>query len=647
MNDDRADLPVLRPDDLPELRRGLPLARPAAPVHARWQTIASQAEARAVAVSRDDGTAWLATAGGVLRWRPGLAEFTRYGSEHGLPGNACRGIAVDGQDRTWALGDQGRLCYRDGDAWRMYAPLAATPIACLAAGADGRLWAASPTSVWAMDDPTSPPAVAAPGPDPLWQVVAPRALAAGGPGDVWLCNAAGVFGYDGAGWHGPLPPRDALCLARQGDSLWLGAASGLRRLDLATRQETSHASWPKGPVTALAADEDGLWAACNGQVGHATTAGWQPLADLRLGSPVTGLAPAGAGRVWITTHDGLWRAGPDGRRLIRTEAPPELIETLRADRPVDTFNNLVQALASVLVDGRPALWIGAPRGLVFVDLQDDLWRAYSHAEQLQDVRALASGPGDELWAASWAGGLRRLQGSRPAAAQPAPVGIVLALAAGAGGPWAAVGLDFAPAAGVAADGLYRWDGAHWVMALPGQALRDLLPEKSLIVQAVAEAADRRLWLGTPSGLFGWRPGEPAPSGPDASLGNRDVRAVLALDHDELCIGVAAGLFVGKPGALAEVEHWPDARVTCLAWEPAGQAIWCGTDAGLLRLARQPEGWQIEAIDTAGTAGLAATPETAGLAATPVTALAVGLDQASRRCLWIGTPSGISRLCLDA
>jgi ligand-binding sensor domain-containing protein len=218
------------------------------------------------------------------------------------------------------------------------------------------------------------------------------------------------------------------------------------------------------------------------------------------------------------------------------------------------------------------------------------------------------------------------------------MGIVLGLAAGVGGPWAAIGLDFAPAAGVAADGLYRWDGAQWVLALPGQALRDILPAEGVIVQAVAEDAAGRLWLGTPSGLFHWQPGEPAPSGPDASLGGRDVRAVLALDHGELCIGATAGLFVGQAGALAEVEHWPGARVTCLAWEPAGQAIWCGTDAGLLRLARQAAGWSIESTYTI---------KDSGLAADAVTALAPGLDKDGQRCLWIGTPSGLSCFRLAA
>jgi hypothetical protein len=638
----RDEYPVLR-EDLPELRRDRPAARPVPARHDRWHTVANQAQARGVAVG-DDGSVWLATSGGILRWRPGLKEFTRYGSEHGLPGNAISAIAVDGQGRTWALGDQGRLSYRNGEAWTSYDPLATSTICCLATDENGRLWAASAGGAWAVDDPAAPPEALAPGPASAWQIVAPRALAVGGPGDVWLCSAAGVSRHDGTGWQDPLPPRDTLTLARQGASLWLGTAAGLRRLDLATHQEAPRASWPKAPVTALAAGADGVWAACDGEIGFATADGWQPVPDLRFRSPVTGLAAAGPGQVWIAGHDGLWRAGPEGYRMISTEAPPELIEDLRADKPFETFDNLVQALAFAEVDGRPALWIGTPRGLAYVDLPSDHWRAYSHAALLQDVRALATGLSDEMWVASWSGELRRLQGRRLAFVQSAAPGIVLGLTSGAAGPWAAVGLDPKTTTNpeLPLDGIYRWDGAQWALALPARTLptralppgarQELASQEATIVQGVVEDAAGRLWLGTSSGLFGWMPGDPAPVAPDASLGDRDVRALLALDTGELCVGAAAGLFAGAPGHLAAVANWPGSRVTALAWDPADEAVWCGTDAGLVRLARQPAGWQIEATYTA---------ETHGLAANIVTALALGVDQVGNRCLWIGTPSGVS------
>lgn len=648
-DESRADFPVLR-EGLPELRRDRPVHRAARPRHAGWLTIANQTLARGVAVGHD-GSVWLATAGGVLRWWPGLMEFTRYGSEHGLPGNATRAIAVDAADRTWALSDRGRLSYRDGDAWRAYEPLVERAIGCIATDPTGRLWAVAADAAWEIDDPAGPPGALPTGPAGAWQIVAPRALAAGGPGDLWVASAAGVSLHDGAGWRAPQPPRDVLALARQGESLWLGAATGLRCIDLATGKGARHESWPQGPVAALAAGTDGVWAACEGQIGYATAAGWQPLPNLQLRAAVTGLASAGAGSVWIASHDGLWRGGPAGVRLCSTEAPPELIESLRPDRPNETFSNLVQALAFTQIDGRPALWIGAPRGLVYVDLLNNLWRGQPLAA-LRDVRALAAGsaaaPGAEMWAASWSGGPRRLLSRGALAPQVASPGIVLGLNTGPAGLWAAVGLDLKAAAepGQPSDGVYRWAGGEWALALPAGRLKlrelGLKEAEATLVQAVAEDAGGRLWLGTPSGLFSWQPGDPAPAGPDASLGGRDVRCLLALSNGELCVGTTTGVFAGAAGGLAVLSRpegaaaWPGGAVTGLAWDPADQVVWCGTDAGLIRGARGPAGWQIEAIYTA---------EEHGLAANHVTALALGVDGTGSQCLWIGTPAGLGCLRL--
>ena len=90
--DEKLDLPVLRSD-----YRDLPILIPGSgPRHVRagadacpgWFTLASQRHIRGLDIDPASREVWLATGGGVLRWVPDLHCFTRFGSEHGLPGNS-------------------------------------------------------------------------------------------------------------------------------------------------------------------------------------------------------------------------------------------------------------------------------------------------------------------------------------------------------------------------------------------------------------------------------------------------------------------------------------------------------------------------------------------------------------------------------
>lgn len=49
---------------------------------------------------------------------------------------------------------------------------------------------------------------------------------------------------------------------------------------------------PQGEVTALVRTSQGVWAACEGRVGLSTEAGWTPLGEKRLNTPITSLAAA-------------------------------------------------------------------------------------------------------------------------------------------------------------------------------------------------------------------------------------------------------------------------------------------------------------------------------------------------------------------
>jgi len=119
--DYRLDLPVpVSGEDLP-----IPVAD-AGPqeekardkAHKKWSNLASQRHIRDLAVDPVQGDLWLATGGGVLHWQLEKNRFTRYASEHGLPGNSVVAVAVDGLGQVWAASEHFGLSYLKNDIWR-------------------------------------------------------------------------------------------------------------------------------------------------------------------------------------------------------------------------------------------------------------------------------------------------------------------------------------------------------------------------------------------------------------------------------------------------------------------------------------------------------------------------------------------------
>jgi ligand-binding sensor domain-containing protein len=205
---------------------------------------------------------------------------------------------------------------------------------------------------------------------------------------------------------------------------------------------------------------------------------------------------------------------------------------------------------------------------------------------------------------------------------------ILGLAAGTGAArWAVAGLDLGPLPA----GLYRGDGAGWLLALAAADLRGRGLPSGACLQTVSQAPDGRAWIGASAGLFAWQPG--AAIARETSLGDPDVRAVLALADDILIAGTAGALYAGAPGHLGPVEDWSGQAVNVLAWDASAETLWCGTDAGLVQVGRTPAGWRVEATSTVTNSGLAADR---------VTALALSGDADGAKTVWAGTPNGISR-----
>lgn len=646
------DLPVLHPDD--ELPAFLGVSNPvhreaSRKVYPAWTTLASQRYVRAIALSKGPSTGsgrggdlWLATAGGVLRWWPDRRHFTRYGSEHGLPGNSVLAVAVDGSGRVWAAHEQYGLSYLENEHWHAYEMIeqhleaealpsadqiwqpfsALSAISCLTVDAAGRLWVAKPQGIYVLEvgawqiEPTDshhketdhdPKPWQAP---PLPSGTPPRALAVNESGEIWICQARGVFrglagdpGGTNNEWERYLGWPDVLQLALQGENLWLGTLRGLIRVHLPSGEREVLSS---NEITALSATSQGVWFASRGRVGRATEGGPPRfLPDFGAGR-IAALAPDPSGELWIGGERGLFGGRPDAIEPQLTKQAPDVIG-------IRAMSNMILTLA--VPEKQPTeLWIGTSRDLICLDFQTKSWRKY---RDLQGVEHLVvSNPDGEIWAASRLEGLFRLSPQR-AESERVLAPPLLAFADGAEGTlWA-----------VTSDGLHRRQGVEWPVVWGSRKLRRLNVR-------LLRAQANRLWLGTSDGLFLCHPDAKEPKAINCVLRQVSVQALLPIPHAEdevdfLWVGTEQGLYAGKAEELSADKPLARCRVNALAWDAANQLIWVGSERGLLSFTPQ------------GSKRNHFTVRESGLSANRITALALTSATDGKNQLWIGTPCGLS------
>ncbi len=632
----KRDLPALRIDDrdLPLLAAGAkPHHEQASKVHSEWFNLTSHQHVRDLAVDPTQGDVWLATGGGILRWRQDLDRFTRYASEHGLPGNSAATVAVDGSGRVWAIAPAGvpnpamppGLFYLDGDAWRSYLPLGGLIACCLSVDDAGSLWVGSAGGVYAIGvdnvgNGELHSDLAGEFSLPLPPGHLPRMMKVTDESDIWLCNARGLYHFDGDGWACFHQHPGILAVLRQSQHLWMGMIDGLVRIDLSDGKPHRSDNWPSGEVNALAPADSGVWVACQGRVGLITETDWTPIKKQWRRLQITRLAPAGDSEVWIGTHSGLLRGDPTGMRFHLTNAPPDVIGLSLPERPPDTFSNMVQALAMQKLEDKSVLWIGTPRGLFCLDLLADIWKRYLQ-RGLRDVQALIIGDAQEdIWVASWNDGLRSIKKQAVLECCPNVRGPVLALTSGISANCWAAGLD----------GLYQWDGATWTLIVSANRF-----SASGLVRAVAQVQADRVWIGTSVGLFAYEPDTDTLTKSGGVLGSADVRSLLAIlddDSEQLWVGTGRGLYCGRPDDLGLVSGLGGLPVNALAWDSRAETLWAGTDNGLFRLVYTADAWETVSQFTA---------QDSGLAANLIITFALDVDESGAAILWIGTPCGLS------
>jgi ligand-binding sensor domain-containing protein len=613
-NNDTSDLPVLlRTDDLPiPAPDTAPRHEVAAPCHPQWLNLASQCHIRSLAVDPICGDLWLATGGGILRWWAGLDRFTRYASEHGLPGNSIKSVIVDGNGQPWAPHETAGISYLNGDTWRPYIPLAGIPVSCLCVDQTGQLWVGTDEGLYGVKAPTDDPTqVELPLHSPP-----PRSIAITTPDDIWLCTAQGISHRQKNTWkrYNTLPT--ILTLARQGNNLWLGTLDGLTRVDLTTSQSYP-AGEPRTEVSALASTDQGVWAACGRQVGLATEDAWTPVSG-KACDLVTSLVPAHDDGVWIGTHAGLQWANSTTNRFQLTEAPPDVVGVRSPNEPPATFSNLVQALAVQHLPNTSLLWIGTVRGLFRIDQSTETWRRLGQLGN-QDIRAAAtSASAQSLWISSWSSGLYNVQPSNfvsvPAVSAP-----ITALTAG---------VEYDSWAGGLA-GIYEHDGNAWSLAISAQKL----PEAAW-VRALAQTADN-LWIGTSAGLLTYNPNTKIVAPVTGTLGSAHIQSLLidlTESSDILWVGTRQGLYHGQPDNWQPVAGLENRAITALTADKKAELIWVGTDRGLFCLSHTDGTWSIADEFTI---------ETSGLAHDRITALILDTSPSEATRLWIGTPCGLS------
>jgi ligand-binding sensor domain-containing protein len=604
------DLPIPVADAEPQEEKARDKA------HLEWSNLASQRHIRDLVVDPVQGDLWLATGGGVLHWQLEENRFTRYASEHGLPGNSVVAVAVDGLGQVWAASDQFGLSYLKNDIWRPYRILGEIKVSCLTLDSTGRLWVGTASGIYAINSPDRKPAIELP---PAGHP--PRAIAITNENDIWLCNAQGVYHYQDSRWvrRSDSVQPDILTLARQGENLWLGTFRGLVRIDLTTGKPHPIDNRPQGEVTALAPSSQGVWAACGGRVGLATEAGWTPIGEKRLNTPITSLAAANDDEVWIGTHDGLLRGGTEGIRLHLTDTPPDVIGLPSGDRSPATFSNLVQALSVQQLAERSILWIGTARGLFRLDLFTENWRRYGRLGT-QDIRAIANSPDQEtVWVGSWSSGLHSLKQQSELEATPKVSEPILAITVGTSQCWA-VGLD----------GLYQQKDSDWVQVISAQEL----PVRGWL-QTVTQATTDWVWLGTSAGLLVYKPDTEQLTTVSGALASADVRSLLAIPKDEselLWVGTTQGLYVGKFDNWESVPNLENRTITALASDGNASSLWVGTDSGLFRLVSQDDGWKIANEFNVHNSGLGTNR---------VNAIVTSTGDSGETRLWVGTPCGLS------
>ena len=459
-----------------------------------------------------DGTIWIGTTTGLLRFDGRNFEPVLDGGLAALPQRAINALAIRRDGGLWVGLEHGGVRRVGPGATEPPALADGIVVRDLAEDGSGTLWVATSGGLWRIDDTGAVQVAPAAASD-----ADINTLAIGPGGELWVrsaehglwriegaaidvvedapeCRGFGIaVGPDGerfmscrnAVWRWPARGR---AWQRIGDDFGVGPIHLDRRGDLWYGAEVGLTRWSNGRIERLAPAQGlGDWRVRalvedrRGDIWIGTFSGG--LARLQRGAVRTygraeGLAfdgattvvPAGDGRLWIGAYRrGLFRFDPKNGRLdqwtSRDGLPGETVWTLAVDPRAP---------------GRA--WIGTDRGLAIIAdgaLQDGGpgARALAGAVRVIDVDPVEPGV---VWLAGDTAGVVRLDGRRATAfgtADGLPPDRVRFF------HWNLRGQLLAGGAG----GLHAFDGLRWIALTPGGRSIPALT-------AIAEHADGSLWL---------------------------------------------------------------------------------------------------------------------------------------------------------
>jgi ligand-binding sensor domain-containing protein len=580
------------------------------PVHSDWVTLASQASIQALAVSRHDRRVWLATWGGVLSWDPARFRCHRYGSEHGLAGNAAGCICLDTEERPWVGHVEGGLSHFNGEQWQPYGWLQDQQIRTVAtADAGTGLWAATMNAVYRVNGADAPPDLVASG---HTGATDPMALLADS-GRLLLGNLSGLFRLEPG--HDPVTVAaeaisTCVALARgAGGATWVATIDAVYRLEEESVRDGPYGPAPGEPLQqmlAISPAPGGAWVLTTAGLAWIGREGWVSLAwpDSAAEPPAIRAIAADPGEdyLWLGTDRLLAGVRSSARAQARWD-----IGILPCEGQ-DELANLSRCIAAPTGD---RIVIGTVGGLLTWG-PDEHWR---HDPTAGDVRALAGGGAEpqKAWLLSWPHGVGRLgQSAAPDYRLPQPPGLPVALAAADREPYVLTGR-----------GLYR---------IRGNRVEEVAGPPPVTVRCLVPTQDGTWWAGTVRGVYRldgrrWKLAGERPGPLDAEV------FALGFHDGSLWAATAVGLWarqeqqwVGHLQGPAG-DPWP---IRALGVEESSGALWLADDNGVFR------------YDPATRiSGPAFTPLNSGLPSRRVAALA-----ADAHVLWIVTDTGSSRCTLD-
>ncbi|QTA78705.1 WD40-repeat-containing [Desulfonema limicola] len=603
-------LPVLREAFLPVLLPDLgPQHKQAVPRFSDWKSLVHQRHVRDVLQCSQTGDLWVANSGGVLRWYPEHKQFTRYTSEHGLPGNNIAAIIQDSSGNVYCAPDYGGLYLFEDDGWiligdKSYETL---PIRCLSTDSKGQIRIGAKDGIYKVEDRIISLMTAFP------SIETPRSMAVTENGDIWACYSLGLFLFRekmGPKLLGKQPTL--LALACHGKKLWVGKTDGLVLIDLETTIGNKEVvviqdpKWPVGTITALLPMPEGLYLVCDNHFGLLPEpyleTGWEPLCTIK--GHCSRITVDAKGVIWIATHTGLlnWSESK-GSSYLETQKMPDMINWTDFYSPNSYpsgsyspvfysaggkdlfFGNLILCLALEQGQEGSGLWVATQQGLFQYSPEEyDLANmTYHPVDGIRDIQAMTAGiEKDEIWLSGFTGGVYSYSQSGSVEKMPGISVPVLFLTTGLHNTRWAVGTD----------GLYFSRDNRWE-----QVLSDSQLPAGSVLRSVSQTQDDQIWLGTTTGLICFH--------------TDNQKITIPQDH---------------PFTLP---------VNAISYDTASKVLWAGTEAGLYGLQQKGDGWTIND-------NFRLTAANSGLASDNIISLVIDESEAAGIHLWIGTSCGLSR-----